>query len=380
MRVALVHESLTGYYGSERVLAALAEQFPRAPIYATLHHPEGLAGTPLAGREVRVSPLDRLPGLRRRHRLLLPLMPWAVEQHDLSAFDLIISSHHAAAHGVLTRSDQLHLCYTHSPARYAWELYAQHLPPGRRAGLRRWLLHRFRVWDAAAGQRPDGYAANSHHVAARVAKTYRRQARVIYPPVDVAALRPDQRREDFYLVAGRLVAYKNVGVVIEALAQLDRPLRIVGEGPEHRRLEKLAQRCGAGRVRLEGRLDDAAFRDRLQRCRALVFAGQEDFGIVPVEALAAGAPVIALGRGGVRETVRDGHSGVFFDHATPDAIADAVRRFENQGLAWAATQRAASVQRFAPPAFRDAVKNWVDHEWQRFTAGTLTPEVDPPGN
>ena len=370
MRVALVHESLTGYYGSERVLAELAGMYPEAPIFATVHRPERLAGTPLAGREVRCTVLDRWPVLRRRHRWLLPAMPWAVEQHDLSGFDLVISSHHAAAHGVLTRSDQLHLCYTHSPARYAWELQAQHLPAGRRAPVRRWLLHRFRQWDVAAGQRPDAFAANSAHVAARVAKTYRRPAEVIYPPVAVGALRPDREREDFYLVAGRLVSYKNVEVVVRAMAQLERPTVVVGEGPERRRIEKLAKRIGGGRMVLERGLDDAAFADRLERCRALVFAGQEDFGMVPVEAMAAGAPVIALGRGGLRETVEDGVSGVFFDEPTPEALVRAVRRFEGEGLASTAGERAAAVARFGPARFREVFGAWVEREWARFREGS----------
>ncbi len=218
MRVALVHESLVGYHGSERVLAQLAAMYPDAPIFCTLHHRAAMAGTPLADRDIRATWLDRLPGLRRRHRWLLPAMPSAIEQHDLRPFDLILSSHHAVAHGVLTRSDQWHLCYTHSPARYAWELYHAHLPPRRRTPVKRWLLHRFRQWDFAAGQRPDAFAANSRHIARCITKTYRRPAAVIHPPVEVDRFNADQPREDFYLVAGRLVAYKNVHLAVEACA------------------------------------------------------------------------------------------------------------------------------------------------------------------
>lgn len=363
MKVALVHECVTGYYGSERVLAALADLYPAAPIFVFVHHPEATRGTPLAGREFRTSYLDRLPVLRRNHRLLLPLMPYAAEQHDLRGFDVVISSHHAAAHGVLTRADQLHLCYTHSPARYAWDLYAEHMPPGKFAPLRRRLLHRFRGWDVRAAQRVDGFAANSECVARRIRKTYRRDAEVIYPPVDAERFRSDRAREDFYLVAGRLVGYKNVDAVVRAFGTLDRKLVVVGDGPELKKLRKLA---GPG-VEFTGGLDEAGFADRLERCRALVFAGEEDFGIVPVEAMAAGAPVVALGRGGVAETVQDGVTGVFFDQPTPEAIAGAVRRFEDDGVSADASGLHCAAQRFGPERFSRAASAWVDRAYSEFT-------------
>ncbi|MEM7626639.1 MAG: glycosyltransferase [Planctomycetota bacterium] len=365
MRVALVHESLTGYHGSERVLAALAALYPEAPIFVTLHHPEALHNTPLAGRDIRASVLDRLPILRRRHRLLLPLMPYAVEQHDLRGFDVVISSHHAAAHGVLTRSDQLHLCYTHSPARYAWDLYHDHLPPRKFAPLRRALLHKFRVWDATVAQRVDRFAANSKHVAARIRKTYRRDAEVIYPPVDAERFRFDRSREDFYVVAGRLVAYKNVAAVVQAFKNSKRKLVVIGDGPDRRRLRKLS---GPNVVFL-GALDEPTFADHLERCRALVFAGEEDFGMVPVEAMAAGAPVIAWGRGGVTETVTDGQTGVFFDEPTPEEIAAAVRRFEDGGVSADAARLHYGAQRFGIERFARQASDWIDQSYQRFTKG-----------
>lgn len=365
MRVALVHESLTGYYGSERVLAALAGMYPDAPIFVTVHHPEALGGTPLADRDIRSTFLNSLPGVRRRHRLLLPLMPYAVEQHDLRGFDVVISSHHAAAHGVLTRADQLHLCYTHSPARYAWDLYHDHLPPGKFAPGRRMLLHKFRGWDVRAAQRVDQFAANSKHVAARIQKTYRRDARVIHPPVDTERFRSDQPREDFYLVAGRLVGYKNVAAVVRAFAELDRKLVVVGDGPERRRLEKLA----GPHTEFLGTVDEAAFAQRLETCRALVFAGEEDFGMVPVEAMAAGAPVIAWGRGGVTETVTDGQTGVFFDQPTPEKIAAAVRRFEKSSVSADAAGLHCQAQRFGAERFAREASDWIDQSYQRFTQG-----------
>ncbi|MEM6855271.1 MAG: glycosyltransferase [Planctomycetota bacterium] len=362
MRVALVHETLAGIHGSERVLLSLAELYPDAPIFVTIHQTHVTRGTTFEGRDIRASFLDRLPWLRNRHRLLLPLMPYAVEQHDMRGFDVIISSHHAAAHGVLTRADQLHLCYTHSPARYAWDLYPEHLPPSKRSPLKRYALHRFRQWDASAGLRVDEFAANSKHVARRIRKTYRRDARVIYPPVDTARFRHDREREDFYLVAGRMVKYKNVDVILEAFRSGERKLVVAGDGPESKRLRK---RAGSN-VRWLGPLKDSELADQLERCRALVFAGEEDFGMVPVEAMAAGAPVIALGRGGVTETVTDGETGVFFDQPTPEAVRAAVERFEQQGVTAGPGELQCSAQRFGVERFEREIRDWVAGAWQRF--------------
>ncbi len=363
MRVALVHECIAGIHGSERVLLALAALYPDAPIFVLIHQRQATRGTALEGRDIRASVLDRLPWLRDRHRVLLPWMPYAVEQHDLRGFDVVISSHHAVAHGVLTRADQLHLCYTHSPARYAWDLYPEHIPPKKWSPIKRYTLHRFRQWDALAGLRVDAFAANSQHVAARIRKTYRRDAEVIYPPVDTTRFRSDRDREDFYLVAGRLVNYKNVDVVVEAFTGGARQLVVVGDGPEAKGLRKRAGR----QVEFVGALDDAGLADRLERCRALVFAGEEDFGMVPVEAMAAGAPVIALGRGGATETVEDGVTGVFFDSPTPEAVREAVLRFETKGVTAGPAELQCSARRFGIERFEREIHDWVNGAWRRFT-------------
>lgn len=362
MRVALVHECVAGFHGSERVLAALAELYPEAPIFVLIHQTQATRGTVLAEREIRCSLLDRLPLLRDRHRLLLPLMPYAVEQHDLRGFDVVISSHHAVAHGVLTRSDQMHVCYTHSPARYAWELYHEHVPPGRFSPIKRWMLHRFRVWDATAGQRVDHFIANSKPVANRILKVYRREATVIHPPVDVSRFDAGREREDFYLVSGRLVGYKHVAAVVEAMNAMGRRLIVIGDGPERRRLQQLA----GPTVTLLGEVDDAAVADHMGRCRALLFAGEEDFGIVPVEALASGAPVLALGRGGAAEVVADGRSGLLFPESTPEAVRGAVERFERDGVALDAAGLSRAAARYAPERFKLEMGAAVGDAWQRF--------------
>lgn len=369
MKVALVHECVAGYHGSERVLAELAGMYPDAPIFVTACERGVLDGTPLADRDLRMTWLDRLlrvPGLRSRHRLMLPLMPHAVETHDLRGFDVVISSHHAAAHGVLTRADQVHLCYTHSPARYAWDLVHEHVDPRRAAPLRRAVLHRFRQWDQLAGRRVDGFAANSQTVARRIRKTYGKTAAVIHPPVDTARFDPTQEREDFYVVLGRLVPYKRTAVVVEAFNRLNagggapwRRLVVIGDGPMGKPLRRAA---GPG-VEFVGELDDAAVADRLQRCRALVFAAEEDFGMAPVEAMAAGAPVIALDRGGARETVIDGETGVRFSAAghapTAEEVGAAVQRFEVSGVRRDAAGLNSHASRFGREPFRRAVEAWV---------------------
>ncbi|MEO1237285.1 MAG: glycosyltransferase [Planctomycetota bacterium] len=363
MQVALVHECIAGYHGSERVLAELAKLYPDAPIFVLIHHTKATRGTPLEGRDFRASFLDRLPWLRDHHRLLLPLMPYAVEQHDLRGFDVVISSHHTAAHGVLTRSDQLHLAYTHSPFRYAWDLYADHFPPGEWAPLRRYLLHRFRGWDQRAALRVDGFAANSRHVARRVHRTYRRDARVIYPPVDTERFRHDRMREEFYVVLGRLVAYKHAGVVVDAFTRMGKRLVVIGDGPERQALEE-----GAGRrIEFLGQAEEAMVADRLSRCRALVFAAEEDFGIAPVEAMAAGAPVIAWDRGGVRETVIDGETGVLFGERSAAGVVDAVRRFERGGVEKTAEGLHCHAEAFGLERFRGEVTAWVEAAWRRFS-------------
>ncbi len=373
MKIALVHECIAGYHGSERVLAELAGLYPDAPIFVTACERGVLDGTPLAGRDLRATWLDRLlrvPGLRGRHRMMLPLMPHAVETHDLRGFDVVISSHHAAAHGVLTRADQVQLCYTHSPARYAWDLVHEHVDPRRAAPVKRAVLHRFRQWDQLAGRRVDGFAANSQTVARRIGKTYGKTAQVIHPPVDTERFDPTRTREDFYAVLGRLVPYKRAGVVVEAFNLLnadggrggrsERRLVVIGGGP----LEKTLRRAAGRGVTFVGEADDAAVADCLQRCRALVFAAEEDFGMAPVEAMAAGAPVIALDRGGALETVVDGDTGVRFSAAghgpTAQEVAAAVQRFEREGVRRDAAGLNSHASGFGRERFRQAVKAWVE--------------------
>ncbi len=384
MRVALVHDWLVERAGSERVLEAIAALYPEAVIHTLLYDRDAMAGSPLVDRRVVTSPLQRLPRwLRRRRGGLLGLMPWAVEQLDVREADLVISSSHAVAKGVLTRADQLHVCYCHTPMRYAWDLYEDSLDDAGLRGVRRLLasavLHRVRAWDQLTGARPDVMIANSATVAKRIFKHYRREAAVIHPPVELDRFHAGLPRESFYLVLGRLVAYKRVDVLVEAWARGDGPavpLVIAGDGPERTRLERAAGGLrrsdggGAGtrgkRITFLGRVTETQAADLLGRCRGLLFAGEEDFGIVPVEAMAAGAPVVAYGRGGGTETVQSGVSGTFFKRRTSDAVAAAVMELERDLKAgrYRPDDVRASVEHYRPERFaaefRAAVEAAVD--------------------
>lgn len=336
-RVAIVHEWLETFAGSERVLRELLGLFPKADLFAVIDvlTPEDRAK--LGGAAARTSFIQRLPFARKRFRGYLALMPLAIEQFDLSGYDLVISSNHAVAKGVLTGPGQIHICYCHTPIRYAWDLQHQYL---REAGLTKGLksifarltLHYIRLWDSRTAAGVDQFVANSSYVARRIRKIYGRDAVVIHPPVDIDAFALHPQREDFYLTASRMVPYKRIDLIVDAFKLLpDRRLIVIGDGPEMAKIQKFA----GPNVTLLGYQDDAVLRDHLQRARAFIFAAEEDFGILPVEAQACGTPVIAFGQGGARDTIisidnQNGAppTGLFFYQQTAAAIAEAVTAFE----------------------------------------------------
>jgi glycosyltransferase involved in cell wall biosynthesis len=327
-RVAVIHEWLASWAGSERVLGEILHCFPEADLFTLVDFLPEDQRAQLAGHRIQTSFLQGLPLARSRFRAYLPLMPLAIEQFDLSGYDLIISSSHAVAKGVLTQPGQVHISYVHTPMRYAWCLEESYLSgAGLLKGLRRIgarpLLHYLRQWDAVSTNRVDRLLANSRYVAARIWKTYRRQSEVVYPPVDVHRFDPSREREDFYLCVSRLVPYKRVDLIVSAFTQLGLPLVLIGNGPELKRVMD-----GAGpNITYLGHQPDEAVRWHQERCRAFVIAADEDFGITSVEAQAAGAPVIALARGGSLETVLHQETGVLFDEQTQEGLADAVAAF-----------------------------------------------------
>ncbi|MBI3839416.1 MAG: glycosyltransferase family 4 protein [Planctomycetia bacterium] len=372
MRVAIVHDWFVTYAGSERVVEQLLAMFPSADVFSLLECLGAADRDFLAGKKVTTSFLQRLPFVERKYGNYLPLMPLAIEQLDLSRYDLVISSSHCVAKGVLTGPDQLHISYVHTPMRYAWDVQHEYLAGagldrGIKGWLTRWMLHKLRLWDVRTAHGVDSFVANSQFIARRIWKAYRRQSRVIYPPVDVEAFPLCEDREDFYVTASRLVPYKRVDVLVEAFGQLpDKQLVVIGDGPE---LKKLRAQAGPN-VTLLGYQSDAVLRDYIQRARAFLFASREDFGIVPVEAQATGAPVIAFGEGGALETIRGLDSprptGVFFAEQTPAAVVEAVETFEREGACIKSTDCRENATRFSVERFHREFFEHAMDQWDRF--------------
>ncbi len=331
MKVAIIHEWLESVAGSERVLEQMLLCYPEADLFALVDFLPAEQRGILHGRVPRTSFIQRLPFARRWFRHYAMLLPMAVEQWDLSGYDLVLSNSHAFAKGVLTGPDTLHVSYVHSPMRYAWDLQHQYLrESGLDRGLRgiatRWLLSRLRQWDRGTANGVDLFLTNSRYVARRIQKAYRREAQVIPPPVDIETFTPGGEKGDFYLVASRHVAYKRIDLVAAAFAAMpDRKLVIVGDGPAHARVRAAAR--GAPNITFRPAVPQAELVALMRAARAFVFAGEEDFGIVLAEALACGTPVIAFGRGGAAEIVVEG-AGVLFQEQTAEAIITAVGRFQ----------------------------------------------------
>jgi glycosyltransferase involved in cell wall biosynthesis len=361
-RVALVHDWLDRPMGGgERVLLELADMYPEAPIYTLLFDPTRFEGRLDPGR-IRPSWLQRLPaGLRRRPRLLLPMIPSAVEAWDFSGDEVVLSSSVAFVKNVLTPASALHVSYCHAPMRFAWDYWPRYLEEMRPGPLRRLavtaLVSRIRLWDLAGSKRVDAWIANSETTAARLRKYYRvENVEVVHPPVDVSGLRsapPVQRGGDFVTLS-TLTAYKRIDLAVRAFTASGRRLTVIGDGPDRHRLERLA----GPTVRFAGHLSDAARARSLGAAQALVFPGEEDFGIAAVEALACGTPVIAYARGGLTEIVSDGRTGVLFAEQTADALNAAVDRL--LGLRLAGPDLAAAAEKFAAPRFREAVARIVE--------------------
>jgi glycosyltransferase involved in cell wall biosynthesis len=328
VKVAIIYDWLNQFGGGERVLSELHAMYPDAPVFTTVYAPERLPER-MRGMDVRTSFLQRVPFARERHRVFFPLMPLAFEQFDLREFDLVLSASSACAKGVLPAPGSLNICYCFSPCRYLWDSYHEYTAGMWARPLIAPVAHWMRMWDQSSSERVDHFIAISHEVSSRIRRHYRRDSEVIYPPVDVELFRPSSRPpEDYYLVVSRLVAYKRIDLAIEAANRLGRRLVVVGDGPERRRLEAIA----GPTVEMRGRLTDEEIRDLYARCRAFVFPAFEDFGIAPVEAQAAGRPVIAFGRGGATETVVDGATGVLFEEQAVDAVVEAMLTLERRQI------------------------------------------------
>ncbi len=381
MKVAIVHEWIVTYAGSERVLEQILQLYPEADLFCVVDFLPPEERGFLTNRRIMTTFIQNLPWARKKYRSYLPLMPLAIEQLDLSGYDLIISSSHAVAKGVLTGPDQLHLCYCYSPMRYAWDLQHQYL---RESGLERgvraiaaqYILHRMRLWDMRTVNGVDGFVAISKFIARRIAKVYRRESTVIYPPVDVESFTPAGGREDFFVTASRMVPYKRIDLVVEAFAAMpERRLIVIGDGPEARRIRTK----GGPNIQFLGQQPFEVLRDHLRRARAFVFAAEEDFGILPLEAQACGTPVLAYGRGGALETIRDMSesepTGIFFREQTVRSLQNAVERFEGEGASITGNACRQNALRFSTEHFRSEMELYVAECWKQFQAGTQRPMI-----
>lgn len=323
------------YNGAEKVLEELLKLFPDADLYSTVEHLEAKDRHFIQNKQVKTTFIQNLPFSKRKYRNYLPLMPLAIEQLDLSKYDLIISSSHAVAKGVITGPDQLHISYVYSPIRYAWDLQHQYLrESGLEKGIKSWItrfiLHYVRNWDYRTANGVDFFMCVSDFIGRRIWKTYRREAKTVYPPVDVSAFTLREEKEDFYLTASRMVPYKKIDTIVESFSLLpDKKLVVIGDGPD---FKKIKAKAGSN-VMLMGYQPFDVLKDYMQRAKGFIFAAEEDFGIAPLEAQACGTPVIAYGKGGSRETVRGYNestspTGLFFYEQNAEAIAAAVQKFE----------------------------------------------------
>ena len=338
MKIAVVCDWLVTYAGAEKVLEQILNIYPEADLFALVDFLDEDERDFIKHKKVTTSFIQKLPKAKTKYRNYLPLMPLAIEQFDLSKYDLVISSSHCVAKGVLTGPNQVHISYVHSPIRYAWDLQHQYLKEvGLTKGLKGWIakiiLHYMKIWDTRTSNGVDYFIANSQFVAKRIWKCYRRKADVIYPPVDVEAFEFCDKKEDFYLTASRMVPYKKMDLIVESFTKMpDKKLVVIGDGPDFAKIQKIAQ--GHSNIKLMGYQPFSVLKDHMQRAKAFVFAAEEDFGITPVEAQACGTPVIAYGRGGALETVRglnikDKPTGVFFDKQNKDCLIKAINYFED---------------------------------------------------
>lgn len=367
MKVALVHDWLTAMGGAERVLETLVKLYP-ADLFTLVKNTKNLKGTPFEELEIKTSFIQKLPKAEKKYRSYLPLFPLAIEQFDLSAYDLVISSSHSTAKGVLTHADQMHICYCHTPMRYAWDLYQQYLKEARlKSGVKgivaKCFLHYLRMWDAHSSARVNAYLANSQYVARRIKQLYNQQAEVIYPPVDLNFYSLKEEKEDYYLTISRMVPYKKMDLIVDAFAAMpDKKLVVIGEGPEEDKIKGKATK----------NIEILPFQERenlkkyLQNAKAFVFTSIEDFGILPVEAQGCGTPVIALAKGGALETVIENKTGIFFPEQTVSSLQEAVQKFEKVTFDPQAIRRHA--EQFREEVFKEKFQAAVRLKYEAFSS------------
>lgn len=375
LRIAIVHDWLTVYAGAERVLEQMLLCYPQADVFSVVDFLPKEQRAFLQGKRVATTFIQKLPFAKTQYRNYLPFMPLAIEQLDLSAYDVILSSSHAVAKGVLTGPDQVHICLCYSPIRYAWDLQHQYLQEsgldrGLKGAIAKYILHKLRIWDLRTAPGVDQFIAISHFVARRIQKVYRRDSVVIYPPVAIEDFELTDQKDDFYLTASRLVPYKKVELIVRAFASMpNKRLIVIGDGPD---FEKIAKSATAN-VKMMGYQSHAVLRSHLQKARAFIFAAEEDFGIAPLEAQACGTPVIAYGKGGALETIcgaanQSFRTGLFFNEQTVHSLCDAIDRFEQLAPTISPQDCRARAEQFSPERFREQLMACVETVIKTFNA------------
>lgn len=374
IKVSLVLDWLVTYAGAERVVESIIKQYPECDLFSLIDFVADDKREFLLGKKANTSFIQNLPKAKFKYQKYLPLMPLAIEQLDVSNYELVISSSHCVAKGILTGPDQLHISYVHSPVRYAWDLQHQYLQEaglmtGLKGLLAKWILHKIRLWDYRTANGVDHFIANSNFIARRIKKVYGRESTVIYPPVSINDFEVNSDKEEFYFTASRMVPYKKMDLIVEAFSKMpDKKLVVIGDGSEYKKIAKLAQ--NHPNIALLGYQPFSVLRDHMQRAKAFVFAAEEDFGITPVEAQACGTPVIAFGKGGALETVRpigyDDPTGIFFATQSVASLRDAVNQFEDNVHLFTASNCRKNAERFSEERFRREFTAFVDEKWQQF--------------
>ena len=370
MKIAIVHEWFDSYAGSEKVLEQMLKVYPKADLFAVVDFlPQDERGF-IQNKKVITTFIQGLPKAKNKFRKYLPLMPLAIEQLDLRKYDLVISNSHCVAKGVITGPNQLHISYVHSPIRYAWDLQQQYLEEANlQYGLKGWIakiiLHYMRLWDNRTANNVDYFISNSKYIAKRIQKCYRRTAEVIYPPVAVHDFTLCLQKEDYYLTASRMVPYKKIDLIVEAFSKMsDKKLVVIGDGPQFEKVKSKAKNFE--NIVLLGYQPFEVLKEKMQKAKAFVFAAEEDFGIVPVEAQACGTPVIAYGKGGALETVinydKENPTGIFFKEQTADSIVNAVKIFEKNITLFKPENCRKNAERFSEARFRNEFKQFMENK------------------
>jgi glycosyltransferase involved in cell wall biosynthesis len=361
VRLAIVCDWLTNFGGAEKVILALHRLFPAAPIFTSIYNPELMKG--FEDADVRTSHLQHFPLAKTKHQLYLAMMPGVFERMDLSDYDIVISSSHSCAKGIITKPATMHVCYCHTPMRYAWEDSHSYINQYRTNGLvkkyAKFLMHGIRIWDRLSADRPDHFIANSHHVQQRIFKYYRKPSTVIHPFVETNQYRAGQKREKFFLACGRLTPYKRFDLLVDTFNDLGLPLKIVGTGIALNSLKKNAKT----NIEFLGHVSDETLHGLYEKAQGFIFPQTEDFGITPLEAMAAGCPVIAYGKGGATETIIDGKTGIFFPEQTIESLSQTIQKFNKTEFKTEDIRKQA--EKFDVDVFNKKILEFIRHKWEQ---------------